>query len=472
MSEAGSRRLALALLLALAASFVVLHGQLARGARFVPDDLCQRANVVAYGALGSQRILYATWSGRWVSNGMVASAMTVLRDAKGSFPFALALLAFAVATTWIVTGALLGARVRPALRPLLAIVTVALLFFATPHRGDSWFFVFCALENVVPLAAALLALACARHAGERSWLVVPGAFLAAVATAGHESVALPVLATGGCVLAVAALHERHDARLRAGATILAVAALSFAISAASPGSSRRLAQMPHTPFLPALWSAVTLGPGVLLGIAREAAAPLVTTLLAWAVAASVLAPADPRAAALPLRRVLAVVAGALLLAPLVGVVATFPGWYSLGEPPPTRAQLVLAVFLVAAAVAIGAALGAALRGRGVAEELLVAMLAVAVLRVGIDEVPRMRADIATAHRYAEAYDARVALLRALPRTPSRDPVLLEPLPPSGVLRSAEIGSDDPGAFENRCLRRMLGVTHPLLRAKDAAASSG
>ena len=78
MSEAGSRRLALALLLALAASFVVLHGQLARGARFVPDDLCQRANVVAYGALGSQRILYATWSGRWVSNGMVASAMTVL----------------------------------------------------------------------------------------------------------------------------------------------------------------------------------------------------------------------------------------------------------------------------------------------------------------------------------------------------------------------------------------------------------
>lgn len=471
MSEAGSRRLALAALLALAATFVGLHFQLARGARFVPDDLCQRANVAAFGALASQRILYATWSGRWVSNGMVASAMTVLRDVKGSFPFALALLGFAVATTWIVTGALLRDRIRAALRPLLAIVTVALLFCATPHRGDSWFFVFCALENVVPLGAVLLALACACGTGERSWLVVPGAFLAAVATACHESVALVVLALAAGGLAAAALRDRHDPRVRAAATILAVAVLSFAISAASPGSSRRLAQMPHGPFLPALWSAVTLGPGVLLGIARDAAAPLVATLLAWAVAASVLAPADPRAAAVPLRRVLAVVAGALLLGPLVGVVATFPGWYSLGEPPPTRAQLVLAVFLVAAAVAIGAALGAALRGRGVAEELLVAMLAVAVVRVAVDEIPRMRSDIGAAHRYAQAYDARVALLRALPRTPSRDPVLLAPLPPSGVLRSAEIRSDDPGAFENRCLRRMLGVTHPLLRAKDAVASN-
>lgn len=472
MSEAGSRRLALAALLALAASFVVLHVQLARSARFVPDDLSQRANVAVYGVLASQRILYATWSGRWASNGMVASAMTVLRDVKGSFPFALALLAFAIGTTWIAAYALLRERVRPALLPLLATATVALLFFATPHRGDSWFFVFCALENAVPLAAALLALACGCRADERPWLVVPGAFLAAVATACHESVALAVLATFGCALATAALRDRHDPRVRAGATILAIAMLSFAISAASPGSSARLSQMPRHPLVPALWAAATEGPGVLLGIARGAAAPLVTTILAWTAAASVLAPADPRAAAAPLRHLFAVALAILLLAPLVAFTATFPGFYSLGEPPPTRAQLVLAVFLVAAAVAIGAALGAALRGRSAAEELLAAMLAVAVLRVGIDEIPRMRSDVATARRYAEAYDARVALLRALPRTPSRTPVLLEPLPPSGVLRSAEIRSDDPGAFENRSLRRMLGVVHPLLRAPSPDAPPG
>ena len=473
MSEAGTRRVAVGILLTVAASFVVLHFGLARGARFVPDDLCQRANVAAYGALASQKILYKTWSGRWVSNGMVASAMLALRDPRGSFPFALALLGFVVATTWAVTSALLADRVRAPLRPLLALVTVAMLFFASPHRGDSWFFVFCALENVVPSCAALLALACACRADERrSWLVVPGALLAAVATGGHESVALPVLAASGGALAAAAWRDREAPRVRAGATMLAIAVLSFAISAASPGSSARLSQMPRQPFLPSLWAAVTEGPAVLLGIAREATAPLVTTLLAWAVAASALAQADPRETNPPLRNVLAVAAVVLLLAPIVAVTSSFPGFYSLGEPPPTRAQLVLAVFLVAAAVALGAAIGAALRGRAVPEQLLAALLMVAVLRVGRDEIPRTRTDIADARAYAAAYDARVALLRALPREPSREIVFLDPLPSSGVLRSAEIGTEDPAQFENRCLRRMLEVTRPLLRAKDAPAPTG
>ena len=50
MTEVGIRRVALGVLLAVAASFVVLHFGLARGARFVPDDLCQRANVAANAA--------------------------------------------------------------------------------------------------------------------------------------------------------------------------------------------------------------------------------------------------------------------------------------------------------------------------------------------------------------------------------------------------------------------------------------
>jgi hypothetical protein len=52
---------------------------------------------------------------------------------------------------------------------------------------------------------------------------------------------------------------------------------------------------------------------------------------------------------------------------------------------------------------------------------------------------------------------------------SRVPILLEPLPPSGLLRTAEISSDDPAAHENRCLRRMLGLRRPVLRrATDAS----
>jgi len=480
MSEAGVRRLALGVLLAFAATFLVLHHELARGARFVPDDLCQRADVAALGALRAQRQLYQQWSGRWVSNGMVASAMAVLREPSAAFPYALGLLAFTVAVAWTVARALVGERVRAGLLPLLAVVTVAALFFATPHRGDSWFFVFSSIENLVPLCAALLALACARHASERSWLVVPGAFLAAVATGGHEAVALPVLATGAVALIASAWRDRRDPRVRAGATMLAIALLSFVVSAASPGSSARLAQMPRTSLFFSASSAATGGPGALLGIARDAAGPLLVVLLAWAVGASRFAPAravgasslPPGLAPVAVRRLLAATGAVLLLAPLVAFAATFSGYYALGEPPPTRAQLVLAVFLVVAAVEIGSLAGAALRDHARAATVLVVLLAAAAARVGVAEIGRMRADIALAHAYAAAYDARVAFLRSLPREPGLAPVVVDPLPPSGVLRSAEISAETPAAFENRCWRRMLQVGRPVLRAPDAPPSRG
>ncbi|MBM4245338.1 MAG: hypothetical protein FJ148_16270 [Deltaproteobacteria bacterium] len=496
------RRLAVGVLLAFAATFLVLHHELARGARFVPDDLCQRADVAALGVLRVQRQLYQQWSGRWVSSGIVASAMAVLREPSAAFPYALGLLAFAVAVVWTAARALVGERVRAGLLPLLAVVTVAALFFATPHRGDSWFFVFSSIENLVPLCAALLALACARHASARSWLVVPGAFLAAVATGGHEAVALPVLATGAVALIASAWRDRRDPRVRTGATMLAIALLSFVVSAASPGSSARLAQMPRTPLLFAASSAATGGPGVLLGIARDAAGPLLVLLLAWAVGASSFAPARavgassfaparavgassfaparavgassfaPGQAPVPVRRLLAATAAVLLLAPLVAFAATFSGYYALGEPPPTRAQLVLAVFLVVAAVEIGSLAGAALRDHARAATVLVVLLAAAVVGVGVAEIGRTRADIALAHAYAAAYDARVAFLRSLPREPGLAPVVVDPLPPSGVLRSAEISADTPAAFENRCWRRMLQVGRPVLRAPDAPPSRG
>jgi hypothetical protein len=472
MSEADSRRLAVAFLVALAATFLALHFQLARSARFVPDDLSQRANVATFGVLGAQRFMYRRWSGRWASNGMVALVMSVLREPRASFPFAVALLWCTVATAWTVAATLLRGRVRAVVVPLLAVVTVALLFCATPNRGDSWFFVFCALENVAPLCAALLALACVVRADEHAWLVVPAALLAALATACHESVALAVLATAGCALAAVWLRDHSDPRLRVGMIVVAIALLSFAVSATSPGSAARLAKMPRAPLPSAVWHAALDGPGVLLGIAREAALPLVVTFLVWAVALSTLARDDRTVAPIPARRVLAASASVLLLAPVIAFAATFPGFYSLGEPPPTRAQLVLAVFLVGAAVVLGSSTGAALREHARAAAVLVLLLAATTLRLGAVEVGRMRADIATARTYAAAYDARVAQLRAVKFERSRQPIVLDPLPPSGVLRSAEIRSDDQAAFENRSLRRMLGLGRPVIRAPGPDAPAG
>jgi len=456
-----------AALLAFALLFVVLHFELARSARFVPDDMTRFASVREFGVLESQWRLYENWSGRWASNAMVSLVMALLRDARSVFPYAVALLAFVVANAWLLTRLLLAGRVRATAAPLLALVTTALLFYATPERGDSWFFVFCSVENAVPLCAALLALACVLRSGERPRLVVPAALLAAVATACHESVALGVLAAAACCVVLGVLRDRDDPRARAGLRVLAIAIASFAISGLSPGSGARLGGLPREPLGAALWQAATAGPGVLLDVARAGAGALVASLLVWTAAGNVLAP-DGASPATP-ARVVRVLFAILLLAPIVALAATFPGYYALGEPPPARAQLVLAVFLVVASVVLGSELGSALRARPTIAPVLVASVLAALVFVGARETQRMRSDIATARVYAAGYDARIATLTG--RRFERDPVpiLLPPLPPSGVLRTAEISAEDPRAYANRSLRRLMRLRRFVLLAPYAAA---
>lgn len=453
-------------LLAFAALFVVLHLELARCARFVPDDMTRFASVREFGVLSAQWRLYQNWSGRWASNAMVSLVMALLSDARSVFPYAVALLAFVVANVWLLVRWLLADRVRAGAAPLLALVTVALLFYATPERGDSWFFVFCSVENVVPLCAALLALACVLRSEHRPRLVVPAAILAAVATACHESVALAVLAAGACGLVLGLLRDRGDPRVRVGIRVLAVAIASFAVSALSPGSGARLGGLPREPLGSALWQAATLGPEVLLDVARAGAGALVASLLVWTAAGNLLAPdgAPPRAPA----RMAGVLVAIVVLAPIVALAATFPGYLALGEPPPARAQLVLAVFLVVATVVLGSELGSALRARPASAPVLVVLLSAALVVVAVRETARMGADIATARVYAAGYDARIAALtgRRFERDPA--PILLPPLPPSGVLRTAEISSEDPRAFANRSLRRLMRLRRFVLRTPDAA----
>lgn len=453
-------------LVAFAALFVVLYVELARSGRFPPDDMTRFASVRHYGALVSQWRLYQTWSGRWASNMMVSLVMSVLTDARSVFPYALALLGVVVATTWLLARLLLADLVRATATPLLAAVTAGLLFYATPERGDSWFFVFCSLENVLPLCCGLLALACVRGADARPTLVVPAALLAAVATGGHESVALGMLAAGTVACAVALLRERDDVRVRTGVRVLAIASLSFAVSALSPGSGARLDGLPRVAFGTAVHSALAAGPGVLLDVARAGAAPLVASLLVWAAAGNLLAPANaaPRSPG----HVLRVLGAILVLAPIVALAATFPGFLALGEPPPARAQLVLAVFLVVASVVLGSTLGSAARVWPRSATPLATLALCALALVATRESVRMRADIATARLYAAAYDARIAALkgRRFERDPA--PILLAPLPPSGVLRSAEISGDDPRAYANRSLRRLVSLRRFVLLAKEPA----
>jgi hypothetical protein len=146
-----------------------------------------------------------------------------------------------------------------------------------------------------------------------------------------------------------------------------------------------------------------------------------------------------------------------------------PGYYALGDAPPTRAQLALATYLVVATAILGVALGGFLRGRHPTTVALATALVVAI--VFQRERGALIPDIAAARIYARAYDARMATLADASARTQNALLVLDPLPPSGLLRSAEITPDAPFAFANRCLARAAGLHTGLVRASPPVAQS-
>src|SRR5262249_524007 len=148
------------------------------------------------GFLGTQRLLFESWSGRWASNFFVTAAMSVLPASGSLGAYSLCLLAITTATAAVVLKALFRERIDAPPTIPLALTSVALLFLASPHRGDSWFFAYSSIENVWPMCFGALAFACVRQAPRGLGWVAAAIAFAALATAGHQCVALTFLVAG------------------------------------------------------------------------------------------------------------------------------------------------------------------------------------------------------------------------------------------------------------------------------------
>src|SRR5581483_8439271 len=173
----------------------------------------------------------------------------------------------------------------------------------------------------------------------------------------------------------------------------------------------------------------------------------------------VLIPAEDRVGG---RRLAVRLSGAAAVLSAIGLVSSVPGYYALHGPPPTRAQIALA-----GAVVVVAAFSGPQRARVLPRRSdVVALASVALVLALAWTFPRERAglvrDIALARTYAAAYDGRMAFLRER-RSERVGPIVLAPLPESGLLRPAEISAANPRAYENTCLRGATGLAVPVLR---------
>src|SRR5581483_8977325 len=335
-----ARGAAIVACLALSVGVIILYAQLAKRARFTPDDLCVFSSVEQRGFLAAQRLLFESWSGRWASNFFVTAAMSVLPASGSLRAYSLCLLGFTTATAAVVLKALFRERIDPPATIALALTSIAFLFLVSPHRGDSWFFAYASIENVWPMCFGALAFACVRQAYRGRGWVAAAILLAALATAGHQCVALSFLAAGGIgvawmwvALSHAPLSGAADRRRRAEATAATAAFVaglaSFVVCVSAPGD--RLAYLRPATIPDALRDTIAGAPSIVGDIVAAHPMALVSAALVWLVAGLVLIPAEDRGGG---RRLAVRLSGAAAVLSAIGLVSSFPGYYALHGPPP------------------------------------------------------------------------------------------------------------------------------------------
>src|SRR5581483_5944807 len=222
----------------------------------------------------------------------------------------------------------------------------------------------------------------------------------------------------------------------------------------APGDRHRLAYLRPATIPDALRDTIAGAPSIVGDIVAAHPLALVSAALVWLVAGLVLIPAEDRVGG---RRLAVRLSGAAAVLSAIGLVSSFPGYYALHGPPPTRAQIALAGAVVVVAAFSGLQLARVLPRRSD-----VVALATVALVLALAWTFALERDIALARTYAAAYDGRMAFLRER-RSERVGPIVLAPLPESGLLRSAEISAANPRAYENTCLRGATGLAVPVLR---------
>ena len=137
---------------------------------------------------------------------------------------------------------------------------------------------------------------------------------------------------------------------------------------------------------------------------------------------------------------------------LVNFILLFPSCYLLGELPPQRTWILVTFLHCAAIATAGIVAGTYLRGSGMLR--IIASAGILMLMVFIVRSIVVQKEITGT--YAAAVDSRMQFLTTLVNPEDSTTIILERLPSSGMLTSAEIFIDTSD-FRNRHLKKFLGM---------------
>ena len=438
----------------LLSAFLLLYFILSMNSRLVADDFFFLKNFEDHGWWQSMVISWNVWVTRWASI-LGLNFIFILYKLTGNFLFfqisTLLMLCFALyrISSFSIDFLLKHRKLSPGLisiseLPRHSRFTVSLLisfFFLTAGPGETFFWATSSSMYLWGfIAFCFLAAEVLREKQSFS------SFLACIITAcfvGGAAEAISIPAVFVLLIILAFQIRRKGVK---ATTIVSIAVLTASILVSYYGEGRGLRQsaLPSHTLLQSFWITLKSIAVIELYYLKEKFLWIVLFFISWMTFAQRISLRIP----FNLRIILIILSSYALLC----FIFIFPACYLLGETPPHRAWILVG-FLNCCMVSLGGIVtGSAIRYPRLIS--VVSSLAVLALLLLVGRVAVEQKQISST--YSHAVDARMQFLTTLVDPEDSTTIILDGLPPSGMLTSSEI-SVDSADFRNVHLKNYLRI---------------
>ena len=412
--------------------------------RLAVDDFCVGSKMQKLGLFGSQLDAYRTWSGRYFSfyiRGIVStfSASNIINIYT--------LLLFLVVIFSIFVFFVYAEKIDKITALVSSLFLTGVLFYLTPNKPESWFWLSGSSTYLLPLALIMFSLTILGKEGTKKsdWILL--LLLLFSASGANETVAFLLVITFFVVSLLTLvpfgkkLIYQKKRLLYLGFVISLISAI---IVYKAPGNGVRgeyfekVRVGPYVSFTRALYS----GPATVLELIKENSLVILSTVLVL----SLYTYRSKKNSTLGIESV----ALTIVVLILYSVLYAFVGEYSLGRIQPGRSHIILSFFVVVAVILISKVLSSSLvkLDSRLKNNILVSV-ALFTLFISMNAYNKMYRSVVSAINYSQHFDKAMEKIYAEVSAGNLD-VAIDPLPSSGFLHGASL-KEDPNDWVNMCV---------------------
>lgn len=458
-------RIIYGLMAANAAVFAVIFLWVSSNYRLAADDLHYLVKTNELGIWDSMLFYYQNWNPRWSATLVTNSVLTVAESPMVPFSYFLLTLAFGVAAIWAMVRAVVNQLKLPigSIRQgIFSAYLLAALFYGSFSKDDTWFWITVNPMYLWGSFAAILggSFIIGKRASFLQLLLIVVLFV--YAGGASETVAIStviVLFFLGFITHKKQFQILVDRRALHLATIACL--VGFAIDVLGPGAHVRFEHLPQ----------FSLTERAIVGFwnyAKFALMEVPIILPALIIAASPLAffgrkqlrfqLIDPKELMLSNRKL-------WIVTDILVFIMAFTMAFAMGEMGPKRAWIPIAFIALVFSVVLAYQLGTwvYIRTKGKLFQMVIIAQVVGL----VYQIVMGSWQIGITSAYAKAVDERMATIHS--QMEVEEIIVLEPLPDSGWLFTAEI-TTDTAHFTNRHLGLYFGNEHTFV-LQDTVTSS-